>query len=115
MTDRNNWGRRIDACDDRVLRGDRRMNDKPLEIHLARSGLTLTAPADKSILEALQAAGVYVATSCETGVCGTCLTPVLEGAPDHRDDYQMDEEKAANTHIAVCVSRAHSDRLVLDL
>ena len=91
------------------------MDDKPIEIHLARSGLTLTAPVCKSILEVLHEAGVYVATSCETGVCGTCLTPVLEGAPDHRDDYQLNEEKAANTHIAVCVSRAHSDRLTLDL
>ena len=91
------------------------MRDTDFEIHLARSGLTLAVPATKSILEVLQENGVYVPTSCETGVCGTCLTPILEGAPDHRDDYQMDDEKAANTHIALCISRASSGRLVLDL
>ena len=91
------------------------MSDMAFEIHLARSGLTLVVPETKSILEVLQENGVYVPTSCETGVCGTCLTPLLDGVPDHRDEYQMDDEKAANTHIALCISRAVTDRLVLDL
>jgi vanillate O-demethylase ferredoxin subunit len=91
------------------------MSDMAFEIYLARSGLTLVVPETKSILEVLQENGVYVPTSCETGVCGTCLTPLLDGVPDHRDEYQMDDEKAANTHIALCISRAVTDRLVLDL
>ena len=37
--------------------------------------------------EALAAAGIIVPTSCEQGICGTCLTCVLEGEPDHRDSY----------------------------
>lgn len=91
------------------------MSETHFEIHLARSGLTLEVPATKSILEVLQENGVYVPTSCETGVCGTCLTRLLEGVADHRDDYQMDDEKAANTYVALCISRAVTDRLVLDL
>jgi len=91
------------------------MGDATIEVYLARTGLTLSVSATKSILEVLQENGVYVPTTCETGVCGTCLTRLLEGVADHRDDYQLDAEKTANTHVAVCVSRAVSDRLVLDL
>jgi vanillate O-demethylase ferredoxin subunit len=70
---------------------------------------------DLTIMEALRAAGVAVPSSCEQGVCGTCLTRVLEGEPDHRDFFQLDEEHAANTHINPCCSRAKSRRLVLDI
>jgi vanillate O-demethylase ferredoxin subunit len=53
--------------------------------------------------------------SCEQGVCGTCLTRVLEGTPDHRDLYLTPEEQAANDQFTPCCSRAKSARLVLDL
>ena len=56
-----------------------------------------------------------IETSCEQGVCGTCLTGVLEGKPDHRDVFLTDEEKDACDKIMPCVSRAQSDVLVLDL
>ena len=53
--------------------------------------------------------------SCEQGVCGTCLTRVLEGECDHRDDCLTPEEQAANDQFTPCCSRAKSARLVLDL
>jgi vanillate O-demethylase ferredoxin subunit len=53
-------------------------------------------------------------TSCENGVCGTCVTTVLAGEPDHRDEYFTGEERASNGLITLCVSRVHSGRLVLD-
>ena len=71
--------------------------------------------ADQSALEALRAEGVYVPSSCEEGVCGTCLTVVLAGECDHRDQYLTDEERAANDQFLPCRSRARGERLVLDL
>ena len=59
--------------------------------------------------------GVEIPTSCEQGVCGTCLTRVIEGVPDHRDLYLTPEEQAANDQFTPCCSRAKSARLVLDL
>jgi ferredoxin len=59
--------------------------------------------------------GIPVVTSCGQGVCGTCLTGVLEGACDHRDAFLSDKERAAGDRILVCVSRAQGGRLVLDL
>jgi vanillate monooxygenase ferredoxin subunit len=79
------------------------------------SGCTVTVGPDQTIAQALEAAGVEIPLSCEEGVCGTCLTRVLDGVPDHRDLYQTDEEKAANLWIACCSSRARSPRLVLDV
>jgi vanillate monooxygenase ferredoxin subunit len=89
--------------------------DRPIEVTLARRGQTITVPAAVPIIDALRAAGVEVQTSCEQGVCGTCLTGVLDGVPDHRDLFLTDQEKASGTCMAVCVSRARTDHLALDL
>lgn len=68
-----------------------------------------------SILDALAEAGVEVPSSCTEGVCATCETVVLEGEPDHRDDVLSEQERAQGEVMMVCVSRAKSGRLVLDL
>ena len=80
-----------------------------------RSGLTVTVPPGKSIIDALDEQGVSVLSSCLEGVCGTCETPVLEGIPDHRDSLLSEDEREANEYMMVCVSRSKSERLVLDL
>ena len=69
----------------------------------------------EALCQALQAQGVDILVSCEQGVCGTCLTRVLEGQCDHRDHYLTDEEKAAHDQFTPCCSRARSPLLVLDL
>ncbi|MBD1549611.1 PDR/VanB family oxidoreductase [Roseibium aggregatum] len=90
-----------------------RADDHEFKVELARSGQTVTVPADKSILEALRENGFKTPSSCESGTCGTCKTRLLAGEPDHRDMVLMDEEKADT--IMICVSRAKSGDLVLDL
>jgi ferredoxin-NADP reductase len=89
--------------------------DRPIEVELARSGLTIVVDADQSILDACLDAGVDVDSSCEEGLCATCETNVLQGVPDHRDSVLNDAERAAADVMMICVSRALSDRLVLDL
>ncbi|MCQ4437645.1 iron-sulfur cluster-binding domain-containing protein, partial [Clostridioides difficile] len=54
-------------------------------IHLCKSGLDLDVPADKSVLQVLKQAGGDISTVCEQGVCGACLTDVVDGVPEHRD------------------------------
>ena len=71
-------------------------------------------PAGASIIEAMRQAGVEIVTSCEQGVCGTCLCTVLEGEPDHRDLYLNESERAGGKLMLPCVSRARGARLVLD-
>ncbi len=89
--------------------------DGCFDVRLARSKKTLSVPADKSVLDILLANGVDIPVSCEAGVCGTCLTRVLEGTPDHRDTFLTDAERAANDQFTPCCSRAMSPLLVLDI
>lgn len=88
---------------------------RSFEVRLDYSELTISVGADQTIVEALEAAGLEVVTSCREGTCGTCETAVLEGIPDHRDAYLSPAEKAANESMMICCSRARTDRLVLDL
>jgi ferredoxin-NADP reductase len=86
-----------------------------VEVVLARSRQTLTVPAGKSILRAVEETGVPVLSSCREGTCGTCETSVLDGVPDHRDSLLSEEDRTAGDTMMICVSRARSRRLVLDL
>jgi len=89
-----------------------RPDDRAFVVQLARSGTAIPVPAGTTILEALRAAGCRVPSSCESGTCGSCRTALLEGEAEHRDLVLMPDEQAGN--IMVCVSRARSERLVLD-
>ncbi len=89
--------------------------DGGFEVQIASSGQTLVVAPGQSIVAALRANGVIVPVACEQGVCGTCLTRVIDGVPEHRDQYLTDEEKLQNDQFLPCCSRARSARLVLDL
>jgi len=90
-------------------------SDSDFDAQLASSGRVIRVGRDQTLAQALLAAGVTLTLSCEQGVCGTCLTGVLAGIPDHRDSYLTAEERAANRSLTPCCSRARSSRLVLDL
>jgi vanillate O-demethylase ferredoxin subunit len=90
-------------------------NAEGFQVKLARSGKLVAVAKDKTIVQALADAGVVVPTSCEQGVCGTCLTRVLEGEPDHRDLYLTQDEQKKNDQFLPCCSRSKSELLVLDL
>jgi phthalate 4,5-dioxygenase reductase subunit len=82
-------------------------------VRLNKSGLTVPVGADQTILQALRASGQQVTSSCESGNCGSCRTGLLAGQAEHRDSVLSEGEHASN--IMVCVSRATSGELVLDL
>ncbi len=90
-------------------------DDASFEVKLASSGKVVLVSKEQTVVQALAAAGIEVLTSCEQGVCGTCLTRVLEGEPDHKDMYLTPEEQAANDQFTPCCSRSKSRLLVLDL
>ena len=85
-------------------------------VTLASSGERWPVPANKTIAQVLQENGVAVPLSCEMGICGACLTPVVEGIVDHRDSVQPAAEKSASRQqIALCCSRSRSANLCIDL
>lgn len=85
------------------------------EVVLARAGRRFVIGPRDSILDTLLDAGLDVPFSCQEGVCGECLTRVIEGAPDHRDSFLSPAEKASNAVMTICVSRCHGTRLLLDV
>ena len=90
-------------------------DDGSFEVRIASSGITYTIPADKSIVETLLEHDIEIPVSCEQGICGTCLTRVIEGEPEHRDMFLSDAEHEANDQMTPCCSRSNSSTLVLDL
>ena len=89
--------------------------DVRFQVKIASSGKLFVIPADLSIVAALAEHGIDIETSCEQGVCGTCITRVLEGIPDHRDLFFSEAEKEINDQFTPCCSRAKTPVLVLDL
>lgn len=90
-------------------------NDDRFEVVLQQTGVTLEVPPGRSILEMARCAGAEVFSSCEEGTCGSCETAVLEGEPEHRCTVLSAQERACGESMMICVSRAKSLRLVLDL
>lgn len=89
--------------------------DSAFVVELRESGVTLTVPADQSLLEAIRAVRPSIDSSCREGYCGTCETRVLEGRPEHRGTLMAPEEHDEEGTMLVCVGRARSAKLVLDL
>lgn len=87
--------------------------DRPFRVQLKGSGAFLHVPADRSMLDVLRANGVMVDSSCESGLCGTCKTRYVSGAPDHRDLVLDDVER--REFVMICCSRSQGELLVLDL
>jgi vanillate O-demethylase ferredoxin subunit len=85
------------------------------QIKIASNGQLIDVAEGQTVVAALRANGIDVPTSCEQGVCGTCLTRVMAGIPDHKDLYLTPAEQAANDQFLPCCSRAKSAVLVLDL
>ena len=90
-------------------------SDGAFTVQIASSGVKISVAPEKTVVEALADAGINVPTSCEQGICGTCLTRVLGGEPDHRDMFLTPQEQACNDKFLPCCSRSKSSLLVVDL
>lgn len=89
--------------------------DAPFEVEIASTGQVFTIPPGRSIIEVLEAEGMDLIHDCQRGDCGICQTAVLAGTPDHRDVVLSEAERASGKVMQICVSRAKSARLTLDL
>jgi len=95
-------------------------SDEPQEsnsftVRLKRSNIEFEVPEQKSILEVLEEHGYELPFSCREGLCGTCVTNVCSGEPDHRDYVLSDEERDSGKMMTICCSRSKSAVLTLDL
>ena len=95
--------------------GANHTEDQPIRVKLRRSAKVIEVGANQSILDAVRGAGIDVAASCRAGTCGTCAAKVIEGSPDHRDQALTSAERNVAGLMCICVSRATTPELVLDL
>ncbi|MFI8482373.1 PDR/VanB family oxidoreductase [Pseudomonas sp. NPDC078700] len=91
------------------------LNDGCFSVQVASTGQVVEVAADQSVAQALESHGIEIAMSCEQGICGTCLTRVLDGVPEHRDLFLTEEEQALNDQFTPCCSRSKTPLLVLDI
>ncbi|WP_308162920.1 PDR/VanB family oxidoreductase [Nocardia alni] len=90
-------------------------DERAVRVLCHRSGIETVAAPGVSILDALERAGLDPPYSCREGICGSCESVVLQGVADHRDDVLSGTERESGKTMMICVSRALSDELVLDL
>jgi ferredoxin-NADP reductase/DMSO/TMAO reductase YedYZ heme-binding membrane subunit len=84
------------------------------QVELRRSQRVIDVPANRTVLQAVRDVVPAISAGCEQGVCGACRTTILAGEPDHRDELLSNADRAAGA-ILICVSRAHTEKLTLDL
>ncbi|MDB4224934.1 PDR/VanB family oxidoreductase [Granulosicoccus sp.] len=90
-------------------------DDSAFEVEISDTGQVITVAADQTIIEALESAGLDVMYDCQRGDCGICQCTVVSGIPDHRDVVLSDDERASGKLMQICVSRAKSARLVIEI
>lgn len=90
-----------------------RSGEQPFRVQIESTGAIFEVPPTKSIVSVLAEHGIEIPVSCEQGICGTCVTEVVEGIPDHRDLFLTDEEHGQNRQMTPCCSRAKTELLIL--
>lgn len=85
------------------------------EVRLTEANVTLAVPAEKSVLDVVEEAGISWPYSCREGTCGTCETRIVAGIADHRDAILTPAERKLNEYMMICVSRAISPSLELEI
>ncbi|KAF1720168.1 PDR/VanB family oxidoreductase [Pseudoxanthomonas wuyuanensis] len=82
------------------------MTDGPVKLGLSESNIEVDVPVGTTLLDAMEAAGAWVAADCRRGECGACITTYTSGKPIHRDNCLTEEQRAHA--FCPCVSWASS-------
>ena len=80
---------------------------EPFTAKCLKSGITVEVDEGQSLLQSLLDAGIEMDYSCEGGVCGTCVVPLVSGEVEHMDEFLMDDEYA--DQMITCVSRGEGE------
>lgn len=89
---------------------------EPFWVELPRHQLRIEVPADRSLLDVLNDAGIDTLSDCCRGECGLCAMDVVsvQGRIDHRDVFLSAHEQQENRRLCACVSRVSGGGVVLD-
>jgi ferredoxin len=76
----------------------------PFTLKLARSGIALEVPADRSATDVLTERGIAIDVKCSDGLCGVCKCGLVAGEVEHRDFVLSAAQRKDS--IILCQSRA---------
>jgi ferredoxin-NADP reductase len=109
-------GRPVDQLRFETFGNSGRYATEPFKVKIPRLGMEVEVPQNKTMLEALEAAGVGMISDCRRGECGLCALYIIDvsGTVDHRDVFFSDEEKAENRKLCTCVSRVAGGDITID-
>jgi vanillate O-demethylase ferredoxin subunit len=109
-------GRPVDQLRFETFGNSGRFATQPFKVKIPRLGMEVDVPQNKTMLDALEEAGVGMISDCRRGECGLCALYILEtdGIVDHRDVFFSDEEKAENKKLCTCVSRVAGGSITID-
>ena len=109
-------GRPMELLRIETFGGSGRWPTAPFKVRIPRLGREIHVPANQTLLQALEQAGVAMIYDCRKGECGLCALPILgvDGVVDHRDVFFSEEEKAAGEALCTCVSRLYGASITLD-
>lgn len=85
-------------------------SDGPVTLSLSESGIDLEVPVGITLLDAMEAAGAWMASDCRRGECGACIASYSSGTPIHRDNCLTEEQRAHS--FCPCVSWASSTEVL---
>ena len=66
---------------------------------------------DQTLLQALKAEGIEVPYSCESGICGSCVSKVVEGSAEMKSCMALGEKDVKAGYILNCQALATSEKL----
>jgi vanillate O-demethylase ferredoxin subunit len=109
-------GRPVDQLRFETFGNSGRYVTEPFRVRIPRLHMEVEVPRNRTMLEALEDAGIGMISDCRRGECGLCALPILEveGIVDHRDVFFSDEEKAENRKLCTCVSRVAGGSITID-
>jgi len=90
-------------------------DNRSFAVEIASTRQQFNIPADQTVLEILEQNGVFIPSMCRQGLCGICITNVISGLVDHRDNFLESKERARSDVILPCCSRSATRHIVLDI
>lgn len=86
----------------------------PQIVTFSIAGVSAPLPADRTVLEAAEAAGVEIPYSCRSGVCGLCVVKLKQGSVTMAVEDGLESADKAAGYVLACQAKSAGGNLVVE-
>ncbi|MBX9645009.1 MAG: 2Fe-2S iron-sulfur cluster binding domain-containing protein [Novosphingobium sp.] len=86
----------------------------PTTVTFSISGVSAPLPADETVLEAAEEAGVEIPYACRVGECGVCVTKLLAGEVSMEVETGLAPEDKDKGYVLACQAKSTGQPLVVE-